>query len=285
MKFIFRKSLVIVCSFFIGTPLFAQNQQNATTYYPEKYSQQPIITFREGFLNKRTYFLDSIKSSPKVVKETLKSIQHEDFDIHSLQRKKDWGTGISLTGLGTGIATFTYFLTNEITPTNIKPLVWGTLGSEILLIAGNALKSDSQKRITKTIDDFNAYHYFGNSSKFLRLDIKYQFLGQKIDIYEGTKLLQRDQISSLLQSNEKAIETYSIIQKRQKVSKVSHVVNQGLGIGILFLMLGYQNQSSTQNDLIFPLIITGTGLSIFSNNYDRKTRNLARTAIHRYNYD
>lgn len=150
-----------------------------------------------GLFKQKDIFLDSIKSSPKVVKETLNSIQYEDFDIHSLQRKKDWGTGISLTGLGTGIATFTYLFTNEITPTNIKPLIWGTLRSEILLIAERALKSDSQKRITKTIDGFNSYYYSGNSSKFLRLDIKDQFLGQKIDIYEGTKLLQRDQVSSL----------------------------------------------------------------------------------------
>lgn len=284
-KFAYLKSLLLVSLFFIYFPLFAQSDKNAVTYYPSNYSQQPIVTFHEGFLNRRTYFLDGIKSQPKDVTALLKSIQNEDFDIHSLQQKKTWGTAIRLTGLGVGIGTFAYLFTNEITPSNIRPLIWFSMGSIILQVTGNSLVENSQTRITKAIDDFNAYHFVGSSSKFLKMDVRNQFLGPKIDIYEGTKLLQTDQVSLILKSNEKAFEAISMIQKRQKVSKVAHVVDQGLSIGILFLALGYQKQSSTQSDLLFPLILTGTGLRIFSSNYDRRTRNLARMALNEYNYD
>ena len=263
---------------------FSQTTQESRSYFPGNYSTQPVITFKEGFLNQTTYYLDGQKSSPAEVAALLNSVQNEEFRFSAFQRKKNWGTAINLTGLAVNIGSVAYLFTNEITPANVRPWFWVAFGGGVVQSTGNILIRDADRRIRRTINDFNAYHYSGGVDAFLSMDVTDGFLGPKIDIYEGPMLLETDQVLSRLQANPEALELYEKILRREKVSTVTNVVNSALGIGVFFLAVGFESQSSSQNDLLIPLTFTGVGLNVFSRFYDRKTRNLTRDALYKYNY-
>jgi hypothetical protein len=112
--------------------------------FPGNYSQQPIITFKEGFLNQTTYYLDGEKSNAKKVGELLNSIENEDFEFRAYQRKKGWGTAMNLTGLAVNLGSIAYLLTNEITPATIRPWFLVTLGGGVLLVTGDLLVQNAQ---------------------------------------------------------------------------------------------------------------------------------------------
>jgi hypothetical protein len=116
------------------------------------------------------------------------------------------------------------------------------------------------------------------------MDVEDGFLASKIQIYDGLMLIQKDQVLFRLQANEQSYLVYEQVLKRQKVSTVTHIANAALGIGVMFVAIGYEQQSSSPNDLLIPLTLTGIGLGIFSKNYDRRTRNLTREVLNGYNY-
>lgn len=281
LTFIYFFTLIL----FIYSPLaFSQNTQSSHAYFSGSYSQQPVITFKEGFLNKTTYYLDGEKSSPKEVANLLNSVQTEDFRFTPYQRKKNLGTGLMLSGLAVNLGSVAYLFTNEITPATIRPWYLVTLGSGILQATGNIISRNSERKIERTLTDFNAYHYSKGPGAYLSLNVSENFFGSKIDIYEGPMLLQNAQVLSRLTSNEEAHRMFKQVIKRQKVSTITNVTNSALGLGIMFVAIGFERQSSTQNQLLLPMTFTGIGLNVFSSFFDRRTRNLTREALHRYNY-
>lgn len=284
MKKRFWITLLLLFSISFASISLAQNTQESRTYFPGNYSTQPIITFKEGFLNQTTYYLDGQKSSPAEVAALLNSVQSEEFRFSAYQRKKNWGTAINLTGLAVSIGSVAYLFTNEITPANVRPWFWVTFGGGVVQGTGSILIRDADRRIRRSINDFNAYHYSGGADAFLSMDIMDGFLGPKINVYEGPMQLERDQVLTRFQSNPEALQLYEQVLRREKVSTVANVVNSALGIGIFFLAVGFESQSSSQNDLLIPLTFTGVGLNIFSRFYERKTRNLTREALYKYNY-
>jgi hypothetical protein len=283
LHLIFCSCFTLALSIF-PTLAFSQTTQSSHTYFPGSYSQQPVITFKEGFLNKTTYYLDGEKSSPKEVTKLLNSVQTEDFKFTPYQRSKNLGTGLMLTGLAVNVGSVAYLFTNEITPATIRPWYLVTLGSGILQATGNIIIRNSERRIERSLSDFNAYHYSKGPSAYLTMDVSQGFSGTKIDIYEGPMLLQNTQVLSRLKSNEEAYRLFEQVIKRQKVSAVTNVANSALGFGIMFVAIGFERQSSTQSQILLPMTLTGIGLNVFSSFFDRRTRNLTREALHRYNY-
>ncbi|TDQ17541.1 hypothetical protein DFQ04_2195 [Algoriphagus boseongensis] len=281
----FLRSILVL--FFLApmNVAFAQTTPNSPSYFSGSYSQQPIISFKEGFFNKTTYFLDGEKSSPKQVAALLNSVQNEDFKFEGYQRKKNWGNGIRLSGIAITIGSIAYLFTNEITPANVRPWFCASFGGGVLQSTGNILVGDSERRIQSTINDFNAYHYSGGEEVFLSMDESAGFFGSKIDIYEGPMKLDKSQVMSRMQSKPEVRELYDKIFSRQKVSTVAQVANTAVQFGIIFFALASEPQSSALNKTLIPLTMTGIGLNIFSGAYDRKTRNLTREALLLYNYE
>jgi hypothetical protein len=283
LKVSFNCFITLVLSI-IASCAFSQGTQNSHTYFLGNYSIQPVITFKEGFLNKTTYYLDGEESSPKEVAALLNSVQTEDFKFHHFHKKKVFGTGLMFTGLAVNLGSIGYLFTNEITATNFWPWYSVTLGGYVLQATGNILIQNSDRRIQRTLTDFNAYHYSKGSGAFLSMDVSDNFLGPKIDIYEGPMLLKKDQVLSRLKSNEEAYRMYQQVIKRQNVSTVTNVMNFALGIGVVFVAIGFESQSSSQNQILIPMTLTGIGLNLFSGFFERRTRNLTREALYRYNY-
>ncbi|WP_026951874.1 hypothetical protein [Algoriphagus mannitolivorans] len=282
-----NKFLRVILILFFLAPMnvaFPQSTPNSHSYFSGSYSQQPIISFKEGFFNKTTYYLDGEKSSPKQVAALLNSVQNEDFKFDGYQRKKNWGTGVRVSGLAVSIGSIAYLFTNEITPANVRPWFWASFGGGVLQSTGNILIGDSERRIQRTINDFNAYHFSGGEEVFLSMDESAGFFGSKIEIYEGPMKLDKSQVMSRMQSKPEVRELYDKILNRQKVGTATQVANTALQIGIIFFALGPEPQSSALNKTLIPLTMTGIGLNLFSGFYERKTRNLTREALLLYNY-
>ena len=284
MKNRIRIALLLLFSISFASITFSQTTQESRSYFPGSYSTQPVITFKEGFLNQTIYYLDGQKSSPAEVAALLNSVQNEEFRFSAYQKKKNWGTTINLAGLAVNIGSAAYLFTNEITPANVRPWFWVTFGGGVVQGTGSILIRDADRRIRRSINDFNAYHYSGGVNAFLSIDVMDSFFGPKINIYEGPMVLEKDQVLARFQSNPEALQLYKQVLKREKVSTVANVVNSALGIGVFFLAVGFESQSSSQNDLLIPLTFTGVGLNIFSRFYERKTRNLTRDVLYKYNY-
>jgi hypothetical protein len=222
---------------------FPQIPQESRTYFPRNYSNQPVITFKEGFLNKMTYYLDGDVVNSKEVAALFDTVQNEDFKFLANHRKKQWGTRINLTGLAVNIGSIVYLFTNEIHPGNVATWYFVTLGGGILQGTGKAIIDNAERRIEQSINDFNAYHYSGGPTKFLSMGVSDTFLGEKIGIYEGPMFLENDEVLSRMKSNEEAYQLFEQILKRQRVSKLTNITNSALGIGIFFLAVGFQTQS------------------------------------------
>ena len=214
----------------------------------------------------------------------LNSARFEDFEFLPFHQKKNWGIGIILTGLAVNLGSIVYLFTHEITPTNVRPWYFVTLGGGILQATGSILVRDADRRIQRKLTDFNAYHYSKGTNTFLSMDVSDRFLGTRIDIYEGPMLLQKDQVLLRLKSNEEAYNLFEQVLKRQKVSTVTNLANSALGIGIFFVAVGFVQQSSSQNQILLPMTFTGIGLNVFSSFFERRTRNLTREALQQYNY-
>lgn len=280
----FLRAVLVLFFLAFKNVAFPQTTPNSPSYFSGKYSQQPIISFREGFFNKTTYYLDGEKSSSKQVAALLNSLQNEDFKFEGYQRKKNLGIGIRVSGMAVTIGSIAYLFTNEITPANVRPWFWVSFGGGVLQSTGNILIGDSERRIQRTINNFNAYHYSGGEEVYLSMDEGAGFFGSKIDLYEGPMKLDKSQVLSRMQLKPETRELYEKIINRQKVSTVTQAANTAVQFGILFFALGAEPQSSALNKTLIPLTITGIGLNIFSGAYDRKTRNLTREVLLLYNY-
>jgi len=266
---------------FFSSVAFPQTPQ---PYFPGSYSQQPVITFKEGFLNKTTYYLDGEEASSKQVGLLLNSVQTDGFRFLPNQRKKNLGSGLMLTGLAINLGSIGYLFSNEITQATIRPWFLVTFGSGFLQVAGNSMSRNSERKIERTLTNFNAYHYSKGPGAYLSMELSESFIGSKIEIYEGPMLLKNDQVLARLKSNEEAYRMFEQVTKRQKVSTATNVMNSALGLGIMVVVLGFDRQSTPQNQILLPMTFTGIGLNVFSSFFERRTRNLTREALHRYNY-
>jgi hypothetical protein len=266
---------------FFSSVAFPQTPQ---PYFPGSYSQQPVITFKEGFLNKTTYYLDGEEASSKQVGLLLNSVQTDGFRFLPNQRKKNLGSGLMLTGLAINLGSIGYLFSNEITQATIRPWFLVTFGSGFLQVAGNSMSRNSERKIERTLTNFNAYHYSKGPGAYLSMELSESFIGSKIEIYEGPMLLKNDQVLARLKSNEEAYRMFEQVTKRQKVSTATNVMNSAIGLGIMVVVLGFDRQSTPQNQILLPMTFTGIGLNVFSSFFERRTRNLTREALHRYNY-
>lgn len=229
--------------------------------------------------------MDGEKSGPQEVALLLESGLDGRSNFTSYQRKKIMGTAMNFTGLAVNLGSFAYLFTHEITPNSVRPWYLVTLAGGLLQGSGDILLTDAKRRIGRTIDDYNELHYSQGAGSFLGMDVSFNFLGASIDIYEGPMLLKNEQALSLMSSNQEAHRLFEKVTKRQQVSKGANIANMVLEASILFVALGFERQSSSQNQILLPLTFTGIGLNLFSNFYERRTRNLAREALYLYNFD
>ncbi|MCR9014171.1 hypothetical protein [Aquiflexum gelatinilyticum] len=121
---------------------------------------------------------------------------------------------------------------------------------------------------------------------FLRIDYRQTFLGDRIDILDGPKVLNKEEVYRLMQTQPEAFETYQMALKKQKTGKLldGGAFLTSMGVIALSFIPPQSASYSTRNNLLLPLAIATVGIGIASGFYRRSSRNLTREAVDLYNF-
>jgi hypothetical protein len=121
---------------------------------------------------------------------------------------------------------------------------------------------------------------------FLRIDYRQTFLGDRIDILDGPKVLNKEEVYQLMQTQPEAFETYQMALKKQRTGKLLDGGAFLTSIGVIALTFIPPQSASynTRNNLLLPAMISTLGLGIASGFYRRSSRNITREAVDLYNF-
>lgn len=126
----------------------------------------------------------------------------------------------------------------------------------------------------------------GQQQPFLRIDYRSTFIGDRIDILDGPRVLTKQEVFQLMQTQPEAFEKYQMAMKKQRTSKWLDGTTFLATAGVIALsFIPPQSSSySTRSNLLLPLSITTIGLGIASGFFRRSSRNMTKEAVDLYNF-
>jgi hypothetical protein len=116
------------------------------------------------------------------------------------------------------------------------------------------------------------------------MESKRNFFNQKIDILEGPKVLNKQEVTLMLSSDPESLALYQKSLRRQTISNVLSGLELGLFVGSSYLVFAPQQQSSTISNLYWPMLIGTLATGIVSGIFRRDVRNLTRESIDLFNF-
>ncbi len=126
---------------------------------------------------------------------------------------------------------------------------------------------------------------FCQEQPYIQLNIRENFLTQKIDFLEGSKVLTKLEIQELMATaNPETQDLYRRSMNQNKLNTVFAVGSLATTIGGLAYIIIPRQQSSSASNLTWPILISDLALNILSGVYKRNARNLAREAVDSYNF-
>lgn len=125
---------------------------------------------------------------------------------------------------------------------------------------------------------------FAQESPFLRVETKRNILTQKVEVFEGSRPLRREEVTILLARDADALALYQKSLRRQKINVALSVLNVGLFAGSTFLVISPQSQSSKFSNLFWPITLGTLGVGIVSGILSGDVRELTREAVDLYNF-
>lgn len=121
-------------------------------------------------------------------------------------------------------------------------------------------------------------------SPFLSLNIRRNFLNQKIDFLEGPKVLTKLEIQTLMaESTPETAELYRKAMSDQQIANILAIGGFAASVGTIVYVIAPQQQSSRQSNLAWPLLISSVVLEVGSGIFNRRARNLARESVDSFN--
>lgn len=131
---------------------------------------------------------------------------------------------------------------------------------------------------------FSIIGSFAQNSPYLQLDIRSNFLSQKIDFLDGPRNVPRSEVEYLMaQSSPEAAEFYQKARRQEKWDTLFAVAGLGTTVASIAYIFIPEQQSSQQSNLFLPLALTSLGLEIVSGVFRRNARNTMREAVDAYN--
>ncbi len=120
---------------------------------------------------------------------------------------------------------------------------------------------------------------------YLKLDIRQNFITQKIDFLDGPKRLTKLEIQELMaRENPETQDLYRKTISQSNLNSIFAVAGLAVSIGTIVYVVSPQRQSFTSSNLGLPLALTSIGLEIVSGVFRRNARNLARETVDSYNF-
>lgn len=126
---------------------------------------------------------------------------------------------------------------------------------------------------------------FSQTRPYLQLDIRENFLTQKIDFLDGPKVLNKLEMQSLMaESTPETADLYRKSMAQQQLASIMAIAGLATTVGATIYVLTPQQQSSQTSNLFWPLLISSVALEIGAGIFKRNSRNLAREAVDSYNF-
>jgi hypothetical protein len=251
----------------------------------DKYAGYPIITFKENFFNQPVYFIDGVKSKQKEVRTFLEINPGDANEFGNNNTKLATGSALRYAALAVITGTGIFLFTNELTQQNILPWVFINASGVALSIIGSSMVENAKRKNSNLIENYN-FLIAGESisGPYLRMDVRQNFIGEKIDIYDGPNLLDKARIRTLMAGKPEMFADYQKALNKQKVVLGLDLTGMAVSLLTLTYLVAPQSQPSTPNNLLIPLVFTSLGLGIASTQFKRSARNLTRHALDKYNF-
>jgi len=120
---------------------------------------------------------------------------------------------------------------------------------------------------------------------YLQVDVRQNFLTQKIDFLDGPKVLSKAEMQSIMaESTVEIADLYRRSMAQQQIATIFAVAGLATTLGTAVYIISPQQQSSQTSNLFWPLLISSLALEIGGGIFNRNSRNLAREAVDSYNF-
>lgn len=281
---VFRHLIWVLILLYLPLNLKAQNSE--FEYFSDyTYHDYPIITFKENFFNQPVYYIDGIKVKQNEVKAFMDIMPSGAKAFSNNHTKLVTGTALRYASLTLLTGSFVFLFTSDPTPQNFRTLFFANITAVPLGVIGTRMGENAKRKNSSLIENYNYLVARESiSGPYLRMDVRFNFIGEKIDIYDGPNLLDKARIRTLM---EERPDMYADYQKALKMQKVSFALDL-TGLSLTLLTYAYlfttQFQSSTPSKLAIPFVITTLGLNLTSSQMRRRARNLTRHALDKYNF-
>ena len=120
---------------------------------------------------------------------------------------------------------------------------------------------------------------------YLQVDVRQNFLTQKIDFLDGPKVLSKAEMQSIMaESTVEIADLYRRSMAQQQIATIFAIAGLATTLGTAVYIISPQQQSSQTSNLFWPLLISSLALEIGGGIFNRNSRNLAREAVDSYNF-
>lgn len=284
-----RNSAFVRFSLFVFLLLkISHTFSQSNSYFDEgKYSDYPVITFKENFWGNPIYFIDREKINASQVRKYMEIMPGDANDFAQTHSKAKTGTALNLGSGLVGLGALAYIgnntgnLNNEV----IRNFIIVSALSNIASGIGVQMNRTGIRKINILIENHNyLIRQEQITGRYLRSDFRNNLFGQRIDIYDGPNLLSKKQVNDLKIENPDFQYIFKKAEKAQNLSLALDVVNLASQILFVTYIISPRFQSSTPSNFLVPLTITSFGLSISSPIIRRGARNKTRLALQDFNF-
>ncbi|PRY88910.1 hypothetical protein [Mongoliibacter ruber] len=266
---------------------FGQSSEYQSYYSQSNYIDLPVVTLKENFFGNPIYFIEGEKVKASEVRAYMEIMPGDANDFSQTHTKAITGTAISLSGqlLIFGALGYAYDnrnrLNNQIVGNWFIATTVGGVGGSV----GRIMNRQSVRKVNTLIENHNYLIRQDELTKpYLKMDFRNNFLGEKIDIYDGPNLLSKNRINQYMLDYPEFEEYFKKSQRNQ---------NWSLAMGLLdlastFVFVGYilspQIQSSAPSNILLPLTIANVGIGVSGGLFRRAARNQTRVALMKFNF-
>jgi hypothetical protein len=281
-----RKRLIFIFAFFHVFVANVQAQDQKFEYFSEsRYADYPIIGIKENFFGNYIYHADGQKIRPKEVRAYLEILPGDANEFGKSRDKLNTGRVLNYTGIAINLGAFVLLAAGGVTPDDIRPWFLASMAGMVISAIGSNLAINARRDIPNIVSNYNyLVDRDGTSGPYLKMDVRRNFFGEKIDIYDGPNLLDKARIRSMMESRPEMYADYQKALQKQNISVGLDMGKLAVDLLVLTYVISPQFQSSAPSNLLIPLIITDVGLGIASGQFRRSARNLTRKALDLYNF-
>lgn len=286
MKITFNVFVPILA--FFGFFQIGQVLGQASDYFSEnRYTDYPIISLKENFLGNPVYFIAGEKINASEVRAYMEIMPGNANDFMQTHTKAISGTGLLLTGQVVILGAFGYVYDNRNNLNNQIVRNWfiattiGGIGGGV----GRIMNREGVRKINVLLNKHNYLIRQDDIKKpYLTMDFRNNFLGEKIDIYDGPNLLTKNRLNQYILDYPEFAQHMKKSQRNQNWSSVLGVASLVSTAVFVGYVLTPQVQSSTPSNILLPLTLANFGIGFSGGMIRRAARNHTRKALMEFNF-